>query len=109
DSPIDTPPSTPGVPTRVPPCIACSIALLIAASPIVAQNPPALETPRITAMGQPPVWQPYTSGVATFGRNNDAVGGLALGLFRPKGSPVNGVFGLAGEADLLAGDGRATR
>jgi len=59
-------------------------------------------------MGQPPVWQPYTSGVATFGRNNDAVGGVALGLFHPKGSPVNGLFGLAGEAYLLAGDGRAT-
>jgi len=59
-------------------------------------------------MGQPPLWQPYTSAVAAFGRKNDATGGLVLGLFHPIGSPVNGVFGLAAEGALFAADGKAT-
>jgi len=64
--------------------------------------------PPIKSMGQPPLWQPYTSLVAAFGRDNDATGGLELGLYRPRGSPVNGVFGLAAEGYLFAGDGGAT-
>ena len=59
-------------------------------------------------MGQPPLWQPYTSIVATFGRNNDATGGVELGLYHPRGSPVNGLFGLAAEGYLFASDGGAT-
>ena len=64
--------------------------------------------PAIKSMGQPPLWQPYTSVVATFGRNNDATGGVELGLFHPRGSPVNGLFGLAAEGYLFASDGGAT-
>jgi hypothetical protein len=64
--------------------------------------------PAITSMGQPGLWQPYTSVVATFGRNNDATGGLELGIFHPKGSPVNGLFGLAAEGYLFAADGGPT-
>jgi len=59
-------------------------------------------------MGQPKLWQPYTSVVATFGRNNDATGGVELGIFHPKGSPVNGLFGLAAEGYLFAADGGPT-
>jgi phosphatidylserine/phosphatidylglycerophosphate/cardiolipin synthase-like enzyme len=62
----------------------------------------------ITSMGQPPLWQPYGSFVATFGRTNDATGGVALGLFHPIGSPVPGMFGLSAEAVLLASHGEAT-
>jgi len=74
-----------------------------------AFNPP-IDSLRqsITSMGQPPLWQAYTSAVATFGRNNDAVGGLMIGLFHPRGSPVNGLFGLSSEAYVLAADGGAT-
>jgi hypothetical protein len=64
--------------------------------------------PRIVSMGQPRRWQPYTSGVATFGRDNGANGGLALGVFHAIGSPVTGVLGLAGEAYALAGGPDAT-
>ena len=59
-------------------------------------------------MGQPPVWQPYTSAVAAFNRKNDATGGVMLGLFHPIGSPVNGVLGLAAEGSLFAAEGGAT-
>ena len=64
--------------------------------------------PAIKSMGQPPLWQPYTSVVATFGRNNDATGGVELGLYHPRGSPVNALFGLAAEGYLFASDGGAT-
>ena len=64
--------------------------------------------PLITSMGQPPLWQPYGSLVATFGRSNDATGGVELGIFHPRGSPVTGVFGFAAEAYLLSNHGQAT-
>ena len=64
--------------------------------------------PAITSMGQPRLWQPYTSVVATFGRNNDATGGVEVGIFHPRGSPVNGLFGLAAEGYLFAADGGPT-
>ena len=60
--------------------------------------------PAITSMGQPRRWQPYASAVATFGRNNGATGGVAAGVFHPRGSPVNGVFGISAEGYLLASD-----
>jgi hypothetical protein len=46
--------------------------------------------------------------VATFGRNNDATGGIELGVLRPRGSPVNGLVGLAAEGYLFAADGGPT-
>jgi hypothetical protein len=64
--------------------------------------------PAITSMGQPPRWQPYASAVATFGRNNGASGGVEVGVFHPRGSPVNGVFGISAEGYLLARDGGPT-
>jgi hypothetical protein len=64
--------------------------------------------PAIKSMGQPPLWQPYTSVVATFGRNNDATGGVEFGIYHPRGSPVNALFGVAAEGYLLASDGGAT-
>ena len=91
--------------------MAGSIAGLAAVSPrgTGAQSPgDVVAPPTIKSMGQPPIWQPYTSVVATFGRNNDATGGVELGIFRPRGSPVNGVFGLAAEGYLFASDGGAT-
>ena len=75
----------------------------VASPPAAAQVPPgAAEIPSITSMGQPPRWQPYTSAVATIARHNDAVGGLLIGLFHPRGSPINGLFGLSSEAYLLS-------
>ena len=91
--------------------IAGSMALLaiIPLHGAAAQSPgEPVGPPTIKSMGQPPLWQPYTSVVATFGRNNDATGGVELGLFHPGGSPVNGVFGLAAEGYLFASDGGAT-
>jgi phosphatidylserine/phosphatidylglycerophosphate/cardiolipin synthase-like enzyme len=86
--------------------------VLLANSPLHgagAQSPgEPVPPPGIKSMGQPPLWQPYTSVVATFGRNNDATGGVELGLFHPRGSPVNGLFGLAAEGYLFASDGGAT-
>jgi len=74
-----------------------------------AQSPGDLVAPpAIKSMGQPPLWQPYASAVATFGRNNDATGGVELGLFHSRGSPVNGLLGLAAEGYLFASDGGAT-
>ncbi|HEX3157641.1 MAG TPA: hypothetical protein VHQ45_03945 [Gemmatimonadaceae bacterium] len=60
------------------------------------------------SMGQPRRWQPYTSGVATFGRDDDANVGVAFGVYHSIGSPVTGVFGLAGEVYGLAGGEHAT-
>ena len=78
-------------------------------SPVSAQvRGDTVAPPAITSMGQPRLWQPYTSVVATFGRNNDATGGVELGIFHAKGSPVNGVFGLAAEGYLFAADGGPT-
>ena len=86
-----------------------ALAATAASVPADAQSPVGPpEIPSITSMGQPPLWQAYTSAVATFGRNNDAVGGLVIGLFHPRGSPVNGLFGLSSEAYVLAADGGAT-
>ncbi len=88
-----------------------SITMLSVASPpgAGAQSPgDVVAPPAIKSMGQPPLWQPYTSIVGTFGRNNDATGGVELGLYHPRGSPVNGVLGLAAEGYLLASDGGAT-
>jgi len=74
-----------------------------------AQSPgDPVAPPAIKSMGQPPLWQPYTSVVATFGRHNDATGGVELGLYHPRGSPVNALFGLAAEGYLFASDGGAT-
>jgi phosphatidylserine/phosphatidylglycerophosphate/cardiolipin synthase-like enzyme len=64
---------------------------------------PATPPPPVVSMGQPHLWQPYASGVATFGRDNGDDGGLALGVYHPIGSPVNGVMGLSVEAYALAG------
>jgi hypothetical protein len=83
--------------------------LAVTARDARAQSPgDPVAPPAIKSMGQPPLWQPYTSVVAAFGRDNDAVGGLQLGLYHPRGSPVNGVFGLAAEGYLFAGNGKAT-
>ena len=71
-------------------------------------TPEPAAPPRIVSMGQPRRWQPYTSGIATFGRDNGANGGLALGVFHAIGSPVTGVLGLASEAYALAGGPDAT-
>jgi phosphatidylserine/phosphatidylglycerophosphate/cardiolipin synthase-like enzyme len=89
--------------------IALAAALTLAAPKRAGAQIPrdTIAPPRITSMGQPPLWQPYTSVVGTFGRNNDAIGGLALGLFRPIGSPITGVFGFSGEAYVLASDSMA--
>ena len=88
--------------------VAWCVALVttIACPPAGAQAPAGTAgIPPITSMGQPPRWQSYTSGVATFGRKDDAVGGLVVGLFHPRGSPITGMFGLSSEAYVYARDG----
>ena len=50
--------------------------------------------PAITSMGQPPLWQPYTSLIAAFGRTNDTSGPspprayIRMGASGPKASAI---------------------
>ena len=73
-----------------------SLFVAVALVPAAAAQSPVgqLEPPTIKSMGQPPLWQPYVSGVGTFGRNNDAVMSLLQipmwllsGAFFPADSP----------------------
>src|SRR5678810_354281 len=64
--------------------IAGSMAVLAVSAPHRAGAQSAgdpVAPPPIKSMGQPPLWQPYTSLVTAFGRDNDATGGLELGLY----------------------------
>lgn len=82
-----------------------------AAMPVASRAQPTVAVraePPIVSLGQPPRWMPYVSGTALLRRPDAERGASALlGVYRPLGNPVAGLFGAGAEAYGTAG-GHAT-